>query len=178
MASVRRHTVAFMGSQVAATVEVEFYCPDPRFLSALPNTIASSSPPGPTVFHATVSGNARTYPILTMTGTLSGPSMTIQPPDGSTQVIYLVDLSAGSSVDVWIDCDPKNRDSCILLSDLTPRLDYLYFVTGGTGSVSRLTSTNQNPDMLPYLLPGDNVITLENYGSGGPAEFTWRDAWL
>ena len=77
-----------------------------------------------------------------------------------------------------IDCDPKNRDACILVSGITPRLDYLYFVPGGMASVSRLTSTNQDPDMLPYLLPGANTVTLTNYGAGANAHFIWRDAWL
>lgn len=171
MAGLTRSTIGFMdGSQQAITVGLEFFCPDPRFVSAAP-TVSLLTGSSTQTISVVVGGNTRTYPRInaTLTGAFR---CTVTRPDGSWTDVNPVDLPAGN---VTLFCDPAARDLSFTVSAGEERMDLFYFQNGYTIGANRLTSSTPDPDFLPYFMPGTNTILINNISSG---VLVYRDAWL
>lgn len=150
-----------------ATIGMEFYAPDPRWLSVSSQTITASG-------SATNNGNATTYPVVTYQqsgGPASGqPVLKIDTRSGYVQLTLNITLASGD--ELVIDCDPRHRSygGIIYTPSLgSPKLRF--DLLGTTG----ILNTIGNDSTFPYLLPGTHTVTMSGANS---ISCVWNDAYL
>lgn len=101
-------------------------------------------------------GNAETYPVYTITG--PGTNPTVYNATTGKSLAFIYSLNAGESLTV----DTLNRT--VLLNNTTSRYSALDFINSSWGG----------------LVPGINDVRLQFFSSGTGASIRvdWRDAWL
>jgi hypothetical protein len=151
-----------------ATASLEFYAPDPRWLSVASHTLAISGDA------ATNAGNMISYPVVTYTqtgGAASAPvSLKVYTGNTSTPYIELsLNLTLQSGDVLVINCDPRQRAQGIIYtpSGMSP-VNGLYLL-GTTG----ITNTVGNDATFPYLVPGADTV---DFVGANAIAFVWNDA--
>jgi hypothetical protein len=136
----------------------ELVAQDPRWLATATSSLTGAGT-------AVSNGSGPAYPVITLAGYTSTPSVTIAPA-GGTGSITLALAATGISGTITIDCDPRNRKNGILVAGVA-RLDL----------INMATTINSNGDsaFFPYLNPGSNAVSYSGVGTG---TVTWRDAYL
>ena len=157
-----------------ATVDLDFYCQDPRWLDTNTKSITSDGT-------ATSDGNLRSYPVVTYTQTGG---------DADTDVVLKVYPGAGSGY-VELTLDLANlggpeymQEGDVLVITCAPRLRAIgiQYTPNGDPTEDALASlgtdgivnTIGNNATFPYLLPGDNTVSFAGANS---IEFAWQDAY-
>lgn len=146
-----------MGRRFGA-IKVEFVAPDPRWLSTAVKTVTGNG----VAVHA---GSARSYPVFTITGPSTNPSVSVEPAGYTGSVTVGLTVTLASTDTIVIDCDPRNRMFAVLLNGVR-RLDLI--------GVSGINNGIGTADCFPFLLPGNNGV---GFSGGGGYQMAWQDAW-
>ncbi len=172
-AQKRKFTPAYLEgtARAHATVSMDFYAPDPRWLSVAATTIDTND------FTATNNGNMVSYPVITFTQSGSGPasapiSLQIKPGGGMAYIEQTLNLTLLAGDVLVINCDPRQRAQGIIYTPaIGPQVNGLYLL-GTTGIVNTLG----NNATFPYFLPGSNTGSWAT-GCASSVSVVYNDAY-
>lgn len=168
-AQKRKFTVAYDDGfgRRRATIDMEFYCPDPRWLAS---TVQTETTSGASI---TNNGNMNTYPVVTYMQTGGSASQTVMLRIGIGTGLYVeldLALTMNSGDVLVIDCDPRNRANGIIYTPSGGQPVNGLALLGTSGIVN----TIGNDWTFPVLIPGSHVITFQGANSISAA---WSDAY-
>ncbi len=149
-----------------ATMTIDFYAADPRWLSLSTHTV---NPIDNTATTITNAGTVRAYPEFNFVGPSSGnPSADITPSSSAGSIGFTCNVILALGDILTVNCDPRaNYDQRVMLNGAN-RMDLL-----GT---SGLANTVGDDYFFPYLDPGDNSLIIT--GSSDPGSYiAWSDAY-
>lgn len=162
---------------IIAQIDIELIAQDPRWFSTTVNSTPNMIHGGANQ-HCDSAGSGIVYPKVTFTANgyaATNPKFTVYPGSHSSSSPYVqiaLTYSMGGGDVIVVDCDPQNRPNAVLLNG-TPRLDLL----GTTGS----TNTVGNQSFFPYLVPGNNLVSMNPDASGGTHAYgvlSWSDTYV
>lgn len=168
-AQKRKFNIGYMegSGRRHATMDLEFYCPDPRWLATTGSTGSTSNA------DITNDGNMTTYPVVTFTqsGGTNSDTVMLRINVGTSLYVELdLDINLNDGDVLVIDCDPRNRAQGIIYTpDGQPSVVALDLL--GT---SGIVNTIGNDATFPYLIPGAHKLTFAGATS---VVCAWNDAY-
>jgi hypothetical protein len=151
---------------------LEFKAPDPRWLALAASTVGPIGGAGIVAALQTVGGSATTFPVATLVGAYNNPIVMVYPGNGTGRILLQLGYQMLAGDTIVIDCDPRNRESGVLLNG-AKRLDLI--------NTTASLNTYGDAAFFPYLIPGANLVYVCSFNGTTPgtsASVTWREAYL
>lgn len=175
-AFLNEFTHAFMqdgGGFRYATWTLKFHADDPRYYSTNPIVVGPFTTTSGAI---TQNGTARAYPIITINGPVTNPTVTMI--DGATgktiAVTFTTTVASGDKI--VITCDPRPENRRIVAQYIFASgtvANALQYITVPTGFANNLDAS----EIFPFLNPAGNTTTI-TVTAGGSYTLTYNDTWL
>ncbi len=164
--------------------DLKFFAPDPRYYGATLNTFTSGSITSTAVQTRTVShgGNTKVFPVITITGAGTNPSVYIQQASGKyIQLTFTLTMAAGDQLVITTDPRPENRQ---IAAQYTPSggsvTNALKYIAVPAGFANNLDARY----IFPFIEATDIAGGTQTLGvqlTGSPNytyTIAYRDTWL